>query len=201
MALKLAFLNPGSKRVNSQVFGGLQELTIEDFSTLGQNLEQLQQVTKAMNAITDAARKLETLSILEIRDPDIVHDPIFLSMSDIMPYRGLAHIHDLTLRKVDLTKTQLAEFCKIRSKALVKVCFHNVRSKDGTWDAILDDLRSLKWPRLRQFRLDCCFDPVITPDAYDLLVDIRVEDFLLHRTDKIPKINLAEEEASSDELN
>ena len=64
-----------------------------------------------------------------------------------MPSNALANIHDLNLRGLDLTRRQLAEFFGYHSKTLVNVFFHNVYSKDATWEAILDDLRSLKWPR------------------------------------------------------
>ena len=121
-------------------------------------------------------------------------------MWDLIPSDGLANIHDLILRMLDLTRRQLADFCEHRSKSLVNVSFHDVDSEDATWEAILDDLRTLKWPRLKQFRLDCCFDQGTSADDHDLLVELRVDDYLLHKTDKNPMTDLVEEEASSDEL-
>ena len=195
MALELAFASREKRRTNAQIFGELQELTIEEFSGPGQSVEQIQQVARAVNGIISVAGKLEVLSISEIGDQFFVLGPIYVSMSDLIPSHGLARIRDLTLRRVDLTRRQLADFCGRRSKTLVNVSFHNVNSKNSTWEDILDGLRTLQWPQLKQFRLDCCYDPETSTDDYDLLVDLRVEEYLLHKTDKNPRTDLEEDEA------
>ena len=179
------------------MFAKLQELDIVNFSPYEINeikLEQAKQVAKAVKAIIAAAEELESLFIRDIPNMDCYDystDAVRLTMRHLIPFDGITLIQKLTLRSVRVRRKALVHFFDVRSKNLVAVIFWHVISEDATWAAILDDMRALKWPHLQQFGMYCCHDPETI--AFDS-VDDTVQDYLLHKTDKNPRIDFEEDQ-------
>ena len=199
-ALELAFSTPEKRYTVAQVFAKLRKLSIVDFSSPEMKVEQPKQVAKAVKAILAHARELEYLYLPEIGDYDYSTDAVHLSMWNLIPFYGLPCIQKLDLHRVAVKRRALIGFCEFRSEYLVTVFFYYVKSEDATWAAIVDGLRTLKWPHLQRFSINYCGDPETPADKHDYR-KAEVGAFLLHKTDENPRMYLEKDQASSDESN
>ena len=199
-ALELAFSTPERRHAIPQVFAELRELDIMDFSPRGISgikFGQWEQVAKVVKAIIAAAKGLETLYIPDIPDVsyyDYNTDAVRLTMWHLIPIDTLTRIQNLTLKSVSVERKALVDFFEVRSKNLVTVSFWHVIIEDASWATVLDGLRALEWPHLQRFILWSCWDPETLANGQIMRNDI-VQDYLLHKTDKNPRIDVEEDQA------
>ena len=139
----------------------------------------LEKTARTITKIISKAPKLETVSIERLTSQEFymfvdVYTLFDLPRSPVHPLRNLA-LQDM-IADLDV----LIIFFRRYAGTLVAVTFTRMVCADSPWSTVLERLKALTFPNLRQFRLDHCFEYSINgapPDVTD------VTDYILDRTD------------------
>lgn len=148
-----------------------------------QQFEIMKKITNTITKIISMAPQLETLSIERLSHRKYRQYPSFTDLF-ALPYTPLHPLGDLALQHMNTLADQSVASFEIYAGTLVTVNFDGMSTKDQSWSRILERLRDLTFPRLRQFRLNHCSSPHGVGTE-----DIDATGYLLHKTDENPHLD------------